>query len=156
MLLHLNLAYFLPSLPTLLLQSVWDARLDSRFGIAKAATVRLCLGMQIYLFCVAKLGILSASDFCVAVTGLGGSTVVCALYPFFETSRTVLLVLVALLGLCNSVAFSTSYQVVTHFATGSSVALTTGGHASFTQNKVALRITCKACVSMCFPASAIR
>ncbi len=45
MLLHLNLAYFLPSLPTLILQSVWDARLDGKYGIAKAATVRLCLGM---------------------------------------------------------------------------------------------------------------
>ncbi|KAL3142880.1 hypothetical protein ABBQ38_003169 [Trebouxia sp. C0009 RCD-2024] len=44
MLLYLNLAYFLPSLPTLLLQSLWDARLDSKFGIAKAATVRLCIG----------------------------------------------------------------------------------------------------------------
>ena len=45
MLLHLNLAYFLPRLPTLILQSVWDARLDSKYGIAKAATVRLCSGM---------------------------------------------------------------------------------------------------------------
>lgn len=44
MLLHLNLAYFLPSLPTLLLQSVWDARLDSRYGTAKAATFRLGIG----------------------------------------------------------------------------------------------------------------
>ena len=38
----------------------------------------------------------------------------------------MLLVLVSLLGLCNSVAFSTSYQVVTHFSTTNSVALTTG------------------------------
>ncbi len=45
MLLHLNLAYFLPSLPTLILQSVWDARLEGKYGIAKAATIRLCLGM---------------------------------------------------------------------------------------------------------------
>ncbi|DBA82036.1 TPA: hypothetical protein ACH3X1_007732 [Trebouxia sp. C0004] len=101
MLLHMNLAYFLPSLSTLMLQSVWDARVDGKYGIAKAATVRLCLG-------------------------LGGSALVCAIYPFYETSRTVLLVLVSLLGLCNSVAFSTSYQIVTHFGTSNSVALTTG------------------------------
>ncbi|KAL0033491.1 hypothetical protein WJX77_011956 [Trebouxia sp. C0004] len=105
MLLHMNLAYFLPSLSTLMLQSVWDARVDGKYGIAKAATVRLCLG-------------------------LGGSALVCAIYPFYETSRTVLLVLVSLLGLCNSVAFSTSYQIVTHFGTSNSVALTTGFVAS--------------------------
>lgn len=105
MLLYLNLAYFLPSLPTLLLQSLWDARLDSKFGIAKAATVRLCIG-------------------------LGGSTLICIVYPFYESSRDVLLVLVSLLGLCNSVAFSTSYQIVTHFSTSNSVALTTGFVAS--------------------------
>lgn len=46
MLLHLNLAYYLPSLPTLLLQSVWDAQLDSKYGIARAATVRLCIGIH--------------------------------------------------------------------------------------------------------------
>ena len=129
MLLHLNLAYFLPSLPTLILQSVWDVRLDGKYGIAKAATVRLCLGMwnllsstcaclsDVLLFCL-HLYTLSA--------GLGGSALVCAIYPFYESSRTVLLVLVSLLGLCNSVAFSTSYQIVTHFGTSNSVALTTG------------------------------
>ncbi|DBB16535.1 TPA: hypothetical protein ACH3X3_014799 [Trebouxia sp. C0006] len=105
MLLHLNLAYFLPSLPTLILQSVWDAKLDGKYGIAKAATVRLCLG-------------------------LGGSALICAIYPFYEASRTILLVLVSLLGLCNSIAFSTSYQTVTHFGTSNSVALTTGFVAS--------------------------
>ncbi|DBA76842.1 TPA: hypothetical protein ACH3X2_008857 [Trebouxia sp. C0005] len=101
MLLHLNLAYFLPSLPPLILQSVWDAKLDGKYGIAKAATVRLCLGV-------------------------GGSAVICAIYPFYEASRTILLLLVSLLGLCNSIAFSTSYQIVTHFGTSNSVALTTG------------------------------
>ena len=58
--------------------------------------------------------------------GLGGSALICAIYPFYEASRTILLVLVSLLGLCNSIAFSTSYQIVTHFGTSNSVALTTG------------------------------
>lgn len=44
MLLHLNLAYFLPSLPTMLLQSVCDPKVDSRFGKTKPAAVRLCIG----------------------------------------------------------------------------------------------------------------
>lgn len=38
----------------------------------------------------------------------------------------VLLSLVAFLGLCNSIAFSTAYQIVTHFQTSNSVALTLG------------------------------
>lgn len=59
-------------------------------------------------------------------SGLGGSALICAIYPFYEASRTILLVLVSLLGLCNSIAFSTSYQIVTHFGTSNSVALTTG------------------------------
>jgi magnesium-transporting ATPase (P-type) len=129
MLLHLNLAYFLPSLPTLILQSVWDARLDGKYGIAKAATVRLCLGMWTLLLsmCALLLEVLvSCLQLYTLSAGLGGSALVCAIYPFYETSRTVLLGLVSLLGLCNSVAFSTSYQVVTHFGTSNSVALTTG------------------------------
>ena len=129
MLLHLNLAYFLPSLPTLVLQSVWDARLDGKYGIAKAATVRLCLGMWTLLLSMCTF----LSDVLVPClhlytlfAGLGGSTLICAIYPFYEASRTILLVLVSLLGLCNSIAFSTSYQIVTHFGTSNSVALTTG------------------------------
>lgn len=129
MLLHLNLAYFLPSLPTLLLQSVWDAKFDSKFGIAKAATVRLCLGKRVlscsfFLSCSRNVLCLPLASGCHA--GLGGSTLICIVYPFCESSRNVLLVLVSLLGLCNSVAFSTSYQIVTHFSTNNSVSLTTG------------------------------
>ena len=67
--------------------------------------------------------------------GLGGSTVICVVYPFCEGNRNVLLVLVSLLGLCNSVAFSTSYQIVTHFATPNSVALTTGKTQSLTMQQ---------------------
>ena len=67
--------------------------------------------------------------------GLGGSALISAIYPFYESSRNVLIVLVSILGLCNSIAFSTSYQVVTHFGTSNSVALTTGkqgpGQADF-------------------------
>ena len=60
------------------------------------------------------------------LSGLGGSAAISLTYPFYDNERIVLLTLVALLGLCNSIAFSTAYQVVTHFQTESSVALTTG------------------------------
>lgn len=129
MLLHLNLAYFLPSLPPLILQSVWDAKLDGKYGIAKAATVRLCLGMWTLLLSMCTFlsdVLMSYVHLCTLSAGLGGSAVICAIYPFYEASRTILLLLVSLLGLCNSIAFSTSYQIVTHFGTSNSVALTTG------------------------------
>lgn len=66
--------------------------------------------------------------------GLGGSAAVCAVYPFHENSKTVLLMLVGLLGTLNSIAFSTSYQIVTHFAISNSVALTTGGLSCHSMN----------------------
>lgn len=125
MLLLLNLAYFLPTLPTLLLQSVWDARVDSKFGIAKAAAVRLCLGESSYADPTrVKTTQALTPNFCRTWWLHTG----CIIYPFCESRKNVLLVLVSVLGLCNSVAFSTSYQIVTHFSTINSVALTTGEH----------------------------
>ena len=110
-----------------MLQSVWDARLDGKYGIAKAATVRLCLGMWTLLPSTFLSDVLvSCLHLYTLFAGLGGSALICAIYPFYEASRTILLVLVSLLGLCNSIAFSTSYQIVTHFGTSNSVALTTG------------------------------
>lgn len=58
--------------------------------------------------------------------GLGGSAAITLVYPFFERQKVMLLSLVAILGLCNSIAFSTAYQLVTLFPTSNSVALTTG------------------------------
>ena len=55
---------------------------------------------------------------------------ICLAYPFYDRERMVLLSLVAFLGLCNSIAFSTAYQIVTHFHTDNSVSLTTGKTAS--------------------------
>ena len=69
--------------------------------------------------------------------GLGGSAVVCAIYPFYENFKEVLLLLVALLGVLNSIAFSTSYQIVTHFTTSNSVALTTGEQLSSCMQQMA-------------------
>lgn len=51
---------------------------------------------------------------------------ICLAYPFYDREKLVLLSLVAFLGLCNSIAFSAAYQIVTHFHTDNSVALTTG------------------------------
>jgi hypothetical protein len=61
-------------------------------------------------------------------SGLGGSGLVCAVYPLYMNtmSRMYLLAIVALLGLCSSIAFGSSYQLVSHFPTINIVALSIG------------------------------
>lgn len=43
-LLQMNSAYFLPSIPVLLLQTQWDDFFNRKFGLAKATTFRLIFG----------------------------------------------------------------------------------------------------------------
>ena len=47
MLLYLNAAYFLPSVPVLLLQAVWDHQFDRWFGVAASTAARLIVGARI-------------------------------------------------------------------------------------------------------------
>ena len=44
-LLQLNIAFFLPSVPILLTQSWCDDSLNRRYGVATATSVRLCIGL---------------------------------------------------------------------------------------------------------------
>ena len=44
-LLQLNIAYFLPSVPILLTQSWCDDSLNRRYGVATATSFRLCIGL---------------------------------------------------------------------------------------------------------------
>lgn len=48
MLLLLNAAYFLPSVPVLLLQMVWDHQFDRWFGVAASTAARLVVGTLFY------------------------------------------------------------------------------------------------------------
>lgn len=47
MLLLLNAAYFLPSVPVLLLQTVWDHQFDRWFGVAASTATRFVVGAQL-------------------------------------------------------------------------------------------------------------
>ncbi|WIA22536.1 hypothetical protein OEZ86_009526 [Tetradesmus obliquus] len=100
-LLWLNLAYFLPSLPALLLHSSLQEKLEQRMGLPRAAMARF-------------------------VFGLGGLVLLCLALPYCCGSITALLAATAAVGVCYSIAFGTSYQLVTHFPPGCTVALTTG------------------------------
>uniref|UniRef100_A0A383VLG1 Uncharacterized protein n=1 Tax=Tetradesmus obliquus TaxID=3088 RepID=A0A383VLG1_TETOB len=100
-LLWLNLAYFLPSLPALLLHSSLQEKLEQRMGLPRAAMGRF-------------------------VFGLGGLVLLCLALPYCCGSITALLAATAAVGVCYSIAFGTSYQLVTHFPPGCTVALTTG------------------------------
>lgn len=47
MLLLLNAAYFLPSLPVMLLQTVWDHQYDHWFGVAASTATRFVVGAHL-------------------------------------------------------------------------------------------------------------
>ncbi|KAK9813902.1 hypothetical protein WJX73_004060 [Symbiochloris irregularis] len=101
MFLYLNLAYYLPSIPVLVLQAQFDHRLNQRLGLPTATAIRMTFG-------------------------LGCTAAIMGLLPFFMWRAYDLLVLVVLLGITSSVVFSSSYQIVSHFPASSNVALTTG------------------------------
>lgn len=66
---------------------------------------------------------------CRFVFGLGGLVLLCLALPYCCGSITALLAATAAVGVCYSIAFGTSYQLVTHFPPGCTVALTTGANA---------------------------
>ncbi|KAK9828283.1 hypothetical protein WJX74_007233 [Apatococcus lobatus] len=100
-LLQLNTAFFLPSIPILLIQTQCDAQINRSLGIATATACRLFVG-------------------------LGGSAIICALYPFYAESVPYLLWITAFLGVFSGIAFGSSYQLVAYFEPVNTVALTTG------------------------------
>ena len=100
-LLHLNVAYFLPSIPVLLLQSAFQERIEARFGLAGSALARFCVG-------------------------LGGLVLLTAVFPAFCHSVAALLSATVLVGMSYGLAFGTSYQLVSRFPKHNTVALTLG------------------------------
>ena len=62
----------------------------------------------------------------VSVTGLGGSALICALFPLFTPTLGFVLQMTCLLGLCCGIAFGSSYQLVSHFSVICNMALTIG------------------------------
>lgn len=89
-LLELNFAFYLPSIPVLVISGQVEKFLDSRFGPISSMMIRLNFG-------------------------LAGSAALCAAFPFITKTHTGLLCIVAVLGTLSAVAFSTSYQMVQWF-----------------------------------------
>ncbi|KAA6418939.1 MAG: hypothetical protein FRX49_11043 [Trebouxia sp. A1-2] len=100
-LLQMNIAYFLPSIPLLGLSSQFDERLDQKFGVARTILVRLLIG-------------------------LGGCALICAAIPFEPTNLRWLLASVIVLGLMHGIAFSAAYQMVARFANKNTISLGLG------------------------------
>lgn len=101
-LLHLNVAYFFPSIPVLLLQSAFQERIEQRFGLAGSALARFFIG-------------------------LGALVLLTATFPAFCHSESWLLAATVLVGMSYGLAFGTSYQLVSKFPKHNTVALTLGG-----------------------------
>ncbi|KAK9817758.1 hypothetical protein WJX72_001709 [[Myrmecia] bisecta] len=100
-LLLMNIAYFLPSIPLLFVSSLCDGWLDRRYGVARTILARL-------------------------LCGLGGCILIGMVYPFEPQSVRWLLGTVTVLGLMHGVAFSASYQMVSRFANKNTISLGLG------------------------------
>ncbi|GLC52618.1 hypothetical protein PLESTB_000649700 [Pleodorina starrii] len=101
-LLQLNVAYFFPSIPVLMLQAVFNDRMDRRLGLPGGALLRFSLG-------------------------LGGLVALTRYFPALTAgSEQALLVTTVLVGMSYGIAFGTSYQIASKYAAGATVALTTG------------------------------
>eukprot|EP00884_Botryococcus_braunii_P012171 jgi/Botrbrau1/20955/Bobra.0135s0074.2 len=102
-LLEMQAVYLLPSIPILVMQHYYDEYFDRIFGRATATAMRMA-------------------------TGLGGSALVCAVYPLYmeDMTRGSLLAMVASLGALSSISFGSSYQLVSQFPAVNIVALSVG------------------------------
>ena len=104
--LHINIAYYAPSIPLLLLESVFNGMVEARNGVASSILMR-------------------------GTVGLCGYGMLTFLFPYIpDDSQTFLLWLVAGIGMCSSLAFSASYQLGARFTSVAVVALGMGGSAS--------------------------
>ncbi|MEW5319436.1 MAG: hypothetical protein WDW38_010588 [Sanguina aurantia] len=104
-LLQLNVAFYLPSIPVLIISGQLEQALQARLGPASSMMLRLNFG-------------------------LGGCLAVCAAFPFLPETLTVLMGVVVLLGTLSAVAFSTAYQLVSNFRAADCISLGIGGAGS--------------------------
>ncbi|KAI7843994.1 hypothetical protein COHA_002532 [Chlorella ohadii] len=94
-LLQLNIAYYLPSIPLLVVSAFLDKPLEERLGVARTILTRL-------------------------LVGLVGYGAVCASFPFMPERIWFLLGATIALGLFSGIAFSASYQLASLFETSCS------------------------------------
>ncbi|GAX74520.1 hypothetical protein CEUSTIGMA_g1969.t1 [Chlamydomonas eustigma] len=100
-LLQLNFAFYIPSIPVLLLSGQMEKFLDHRFGKIESMAIRL-------------------------VSSLAGNLAICASFPFTTKTHDTLLWTVVMLGIVSAIAFSTSYQLVQWFRHADIIALGIG------------------------------
>lgn len=100
-LLELSMAFYLPSIPVLVISGQFEKVLDARLGVVQSMALRLLLG-------------------------LCGCTACAAAFPFLPTTHSALLWTVAVLGTLSAIAFSTSYQLVQWFRHADIIALGLG------------------------------
>ena len=100
-LLQLNLAFYLPSLPLLAAADRWDAPFNQKYGEKRSTTGRL-------------------------LAGFGGGALVLATLPWHGDTRAWLLGATAVLGVCCSSAMNVSTQLAAMQAGGASGALALG------------------------------
>ncbi|KAG1671541.1 hypothetical protein FOA52_011263 [Chlamydomonas sp. UWO 241] len=89
-LLELNFAFYLPSIPVLLISGLVERHLDKKYGPTRSMFLRLTVG-------------------------LGGTAILAAAFPFIAGTHSGLLIIVAALGSLSAIAFSASYQLVQWF-----------------------------------------
>lgn len=104
-LLQLNIAYYLPTVPLLVVSSFLDRFLDRKLGVARTILVRILVGLLGY-------------------AGL------CIWLPFQPARLRLLLGTAVGMGLFSGLAFSASYQLVSRFANKNVIALGLGCSAS--------------------------
>eukprot|EP00195_Chlamydomonas_chlamydogama_P000047 CAMPEP_0202923636 /NCGR_PEP_ID=MMETSP1392-20130828/78554_1 /ASSEMBLY_ACC=CAM_ASM_000868 /TAXON_ID=225041 /ORGANISM="Chlamydomonas chlamydogama, Strain SAG 11-48b" /LENGTH=560 /DNA_ID=CAMNT_0049617329 /DNA_START=341 /DNA_END=2023 /DNA_ORIENTATION=+ len=104
-LLELNFAFYLPSIPVLIISGQVEKLLDQRFGPISSMMIRLNVG-------------------------LAGSAAICVAFPFVTTTHSALLWITAILGTLSAIAFSTSYQLVQWFRHADIIGLGIGGVGS--------------------------
>ncbi|CAG9466405.1 unnamed protein product [Pedinophyceae sp. YPF-701] len=104
--LQMTLVYVAPSLPVLAFQAYFDKHLDDRFGLVRTAPARLAVGLG------ATAALLCAFPFHMRIGGALG--------------LQGLLGSLLILGATSGVALGTTYQLVSHFPRGCTLALTLG------------------------------
>lgn len=100
-LLKMNIVYYLPSIPLLILSSYVDEPLDKRFGVAMTVLMRLLIGN-------------------------GTCAIIAIIFPFEPDLVSHLLWTVAALGVAHGISFSASYQLTSKYANKNTIALGLG------------------------------
>lgn len=100
-LLKMNIVYYVPSIPLLILSSYVDEPLDKYFGVAMTVLLRLLIGN-------------------------GACAVIAFIFPFEPHRVTYLLWTVGALGVAHGISFSASYQLASKYANKNTIALGLG------------------------------